>query len=92
MTTQELIQEMMKHADELAIDSVELIPTGKFKPVKKHKKKRVQKKWAKVYGVKPVYVEKKCKKIDVTVDMLIEFCKKYNYPMPSDFTITFSSD
>jgi len=89
MTTQELIQEIMKHTDELAVDSIELVPTGKFEPVKKHKKKRIQKKWVKAYGVKPTYIEKKCNKIDVTVDMLIEFCKKYNYPMPSDFTTAF---
>lgn len=27
---------------------------------------------------------KKCKKIDVTVDLIIEFCKKHNLPLPDE--------
>lgn len=92
MTTQELIQEMIKCSDELAVESVEWVPTGKFEPIRKNKKKRVQKKWAKKYGMKPVFKKKKCKRIDFTVELFIEFCQKHNLPIPSDFELTFSYD
>ena len=89
MVVNELIQEMMNHAEELAVESVELLPTGEYEPVRKHKKKRIQKKWVKTYGMKPVYKKKKCKKIDVTIPMMIEFCQKYNFPIPSDLAMMF---
>lgn len=92
MTTQELVQEMLKYADELAVESVELLPTGAVEPARKHKKKRIQKKWIKRYGMKPVFKKRKCKRIDFTTDMFIDFCKKYNYPIPSDFSFAFSED
>lgn len=92
MTTQELITEMMKYADELAVDSIELIPTEKFEPIKKHKKKRVQKKWNKRYGMRPICKNRKCKRIDFTAELLIEFCQKHNLPIPSDFNLIFSFD
>lgn len=31
-----------------------------------------------------VMVHKKCKKISVTLDTIIDFCTKYNYPLPMD--------
>ncbi len=74
----------MQHADEYAISSEEQIPIG-TEPVKKHKKRRIQKKWLKRYGIKPIYETKKCKKIDVTPDLIIEFCQKYRYPLPEEF-------
>ena len=89
MTLDELTQEMMKHSDELAVESYEPVMTGKYIPVKRHKKKRVQKKWNKRYGVKPETVMKKCKRIDVSAQTIIDFCIAHNYPMPSDFTLLF---
>lgn len=90
MTTQELVQEMLKYAEELAVESIELLPTGAVEPARKHKKKRIQKKWIKRYGMKPVFKKRKCKRIDFTADMFIDFCKKYNYPIPSDLPLMFS--
>lgn len=83
MTTNELAQEMMKHP-EMFIESIELLPTGEYKPARKHKKKRIQKKWINRYGYVPVYKKKKCKKLDVSLVTIIDFCQKYNYPIPSD--------
>lgn len=87
MTTSELIQELMKHSDEYAVESYEYIPTGKYEPIRRHKKKRVAKKWLKKYGTKPVLKKRKCKRIDVSLSMLINFCRDYNLPLPSDLTV-----
>ena len=80
---QETINELMKHTDEYAVESVEQIPIG-TKQKRTHHKRRINKKWAKRYGYKIVYSEKKCKKIDVTFDLIIDFCQKYGYPLPDE--------
>ena len=74
---------LLEHVDEYAIESMEKILIG-TEPVRKHNKKRIQKKWVKRYGIKPVYETKKCKKIDVTYELIVEFCKKYNLPLPDE--------
>jgi len=83
MKMDEIVQELMKHVDDYAIHTVEKIPIG-VEPVKKHHKKRIAKKWAKRYGYKTVYKEKPCKKIEVTIPLIIEFCKKENLPLPDE--------
>ena len=50
-----------------------------------HKKKRINKKWLKRYGVVPVYETKKCKKIDVTLDLIVEFCSEKGLLLPDEF-------
>lgn len=88
MTINEIIQEIMKHADKYAVESYEMIPTNKTIPVRKNNKKRIQKKWIKKYGMMPEYERKKCKKIDVTPKLIIDFCIENNYPLPSDLCET----
>lgn len=83
MTMEELIKLLMQHSDEYAVESYEDIIVG-TRPARKHKKKRIQKKWLKKYGLKPIIERKKCKKIDVTLNMIIEFCRDYNYPLPDE--------
>ena len=83
MTMQEITAELMKHANEYAVESVEKIPVD-TKQKRAHHKHRVNKKWAKRYGYETIYEEKKCKKIDVTTDLIVEFCFKYGYPLPDE--------
>ena len=83
MKMQEVVNELMKHADEFAVESIEQIPVG-TKQIKTHRKRRINKKWAKKYGYETIYEEKKCKKIDVTTDLIVEFCYKYGYPLPDE--------
>ena len=83
MTMQEITQELMKHANEYAVESVEKIPVG-TKQRRIHSKYRINKKWAKKYGYETVYEEKKCKKIEVTTELIVEFCFKYGYPLPDE--------
>lgn len=89
---EKLIQEIMKHADEYAVESYELIPTGEMTAARTNKKLRIRKKWLKKYGMVPVYVKKKCKKIDVTPQLIIDFCIKNNYPLPDDFKVCMGMD
>jgi hypothetical protein len=72
----------MKH-EEYFVESYEQIITG-LKPARTHKKRRIAKKWLKRYGHKYVIETKKCKKIDVTLDLILEFCQKYGYPLPDE--------
>ena len=83
MTMQEIAQELMKHANEYAVESIEKIPVG-TRQRKTHSKHRINKKWAKRYGYETVYEEKKCKKIEVTTELIVEFCFKYGYPLPDE--------
>ena len=83
MKMNDLVQLLMQHADEYSVESVEKIPIG-VEPVKKHHKRRIQKKWIKRYGMKTIYEEKKCKKISVTPGMIVDFCNKYNLPLPDE--------
>jgi hypothetical protein len=52
---------------------------------KTHKKKRINKKWAKRYGYKTVYEVKKAKIMDVTIDNVVEFCLEKQIPLPDEF-------
>lgn len=83
MTVQEIAMEIMaNHLDEYAVESYEEIPM--VVPKKRNHKRRIQKKWLKRYGQKLIYIKKKCKKIDVTIELIADFCMKYNYPMPQE--------
>lgn len=83
MTMEEIIQELLKDGEEYMVMREELIPVG-LEPVKKHKKKRIQKKWIKRYGLKQKYEKKMSKVIDVTWDIIIDFCAKKGLPLPQE--------
>ena len=53
--------------------------------VKTHKKRRIDKKWAKRYGYKTIYETKKSKVMDVTMDNIVEFCLEKQIPLPIEF-------
>ena len=81
MTMQDIVQELLKNPDKYAVESEEQILVG-TKPKRTHKKRRIAKKWLKRYGVVPVCETKKCKKIDVTLDLIVEFCSEKGLPLP----------
>ena len=55
-----------------------------------HKKWRINKKWKKRYGDKVIYEIKKAKKLDVTVDRIVEFCSEKGLPLPDELLTMFS--
>lgn len=80
MTMQDIVQELLKEPDKYAVEREEMILIG-VEPVRKHKKRRIQKKYIKRYGMKTIYEKKKVKAIDVTMDMLLDFCQENNIPI-----------
>ena len=80
MTIQDIVQELLKEPDKYAVEREEMILIG-VEPVRKHKKRRIQKKYIKRYGMKTIYEKKKVKAIDVTMDMLLDFCQENNIPI-----------
>lgn len=53
--------------------------------VRTHKKRRINKKFAKKYGYKTIYETKKAKVMDVTIDNVVEFCLEKQIPLPDEF-------
>ena len=49
-----------------------------------HKKKRINKKWLKRYGMKVIYETKKAKVLDVTIERIVEFCSEKGLPLPDE--------
>lgn len=90
MTIQDIVQELLKEPDKYAVESDEQILVN-VKPRRTHRKKRIAKKWLKRYGMVPVYETKKCKKIDVTLDLIVEFCSENGLPLP-DGILTIQND
>ena len=88
MTLQEIAQEMIKDADKYAVIKETEVP--KFVQARTHKKRRINKKWKKRYGMKVIYEKKRAKVVDVTIDMVIEFCHEKGLPLPDEF-MTFES-
>ena len=82
MTLQEIAEMMLKEVDCYAVSKEVDVP--KMVQARTHKKKRVNKKWAKRYGVKLVYEKKMAKVADITIDNVIEFCHKKSLPLPSE--------
>lgn len=56
----------------------------KYIQARTHKKKRVNKKWAKRYGYKTIYETKKAKVMDVTINNIIEFCYEKQLALPDE--------
>lgn len=82
MTLNEIVSMMMEDGSYF-VEKYAEVP--KVVQVKTHKKKRINKKWAKRYGYKTVYEIKKAKVMDVTIDNVVEFCIKKQIPLPDEF-------
>ena len=89
MTLQEIATEMMKEVDRYAVRKEVDVP--KMVQVRTHKKWRVNKKWAKRYGMKVIYEKKMAKVAEITLDDMIEFCKEKGLPLPDEM-ITIQND
>lgn len=87
MTMQDIISAMMSDADKYATEQDVEVFVG-MKPVRTHKKKRIAKKWAKRYGYKAAYETKRAKVIDVTMDMVIDYCQENHIPV-TDLSLSF---
>lgn len=83
MTLQEIAEMMLKEVDRYAVSKEVDVP--KLVQTRTHKKWRVNKKWAKRYGMKVVYEKKMAKVADITVDNVIEFCQEKGLPLPVEF-------
>ena len=83
MTLQEIAQEMLKDVERYA--KVQEVEIPKVVQVRTHKKRRINKKWKKRYGMKVVYQKQKAKVADITANDVIEFCIEKGLPMPDEF-------
>lgn len=83
MTLQEIATEMLKDIDRYAVSKEVDVP--KMVQARTHKKWRVNKKWAKRYGMKVVYEKKMARVADITLDNVIEFCQEKGLPLPIEF-------
>ena len=83
MTLSEIAQEMLKDIERYA--KVQEVDIPKLVQVRTHKKRRINKKWKKRYGMKVVYQKQKAKVADITVNDVIEFCVERGLPMPDEF-------
>lgn len=83
MTLQEIAEMMLKEVDRYAVSKEVEVP--KLVQVRTHKKWRVNKKWARRYGMKVVYEKKMAKVADITLDNVIEFCQEKGLPLPVEF-------
>lgn len=82
MTIQELIPLMIEDGRYFVEKDAEI---PKVVQVRKHKKWRINKKWAKRYGFKTIYEVKKSKVMDVTIENIVEFCSEKGLPLPEEF-------
>ena len=83
MTLQEIATEMLKDIDRYAVSKEVEVP--KMVQARTHKKWRVNKKWAKRYGMKMTYEKKMARVADITLDNVIEFCQEKGLPLPDEF-------
>lgn len=82
MTLQEVVSLMIKDGRYFIEKDAEIPKTVQART---HKKKRINKKWAKRYGYKTVYEIKRAKVMDVTIDNVVEFCYEQQIPLPDEF-------
>ena len=83
MTLQEISQEMLKDINRYATTKEVEVP--EIVQVRTHKKRRINKKWKKRYGMKVIYHKKKARVADITVNDVIEFCIEKGLPLPEEF-------
>lgn len=89
MTLQEVAEMMLKEVDRYAVSKEVDVP--KLVQARTHKKWRVNKKWARRYGVKVVYEKKMAKVADITLENVIDFCQEKNIPLPVEI-LTLQND
>ena len=82
MTLQEIAQEMLKEVDSYATVKETEVP--KLVQARTHKKKRINKKWKKRYGMTVVYEKKMAKVAEITVENVIEFCQEKGLQLPAE--------
>lgn len=82
MTLQEIAQEMLKEVDRYATVKETEVP--KLVQARTHKKKRINKKWKKRYGMTVVYEKKMAKVAEITIDNVLEFCQEKGLPLPDE--------
>lgn len=90
MTLQEIAQEMLKEVDRFAVTKTVEVPT--YVQARKHKKRRINKKWLKRYGTKVIYKKKVARVADITIENVIEFCQEKGLPLPEEFLFTMQND
>lgn len=83
MTLQEIAQEMLQDINRYAVEKEVEVP--KLVQARTHKKKRINKKWKKRYGMKIVYEKKMAKVADITIDDVLAFCSEKGLPLPDEF-------
>ena len=83
MTLQEIAQEMLKEIDKYT--TVQEVEVPKLVQVRTHKKKRINKKWKKRFGMKVIYEKKTAKVADITIENVLEFCREKGLPLPIEF-------
>lgn len=81
MTMQELIPLLIEDGRYFTEGETQV---PKLVQVRTHKNWRINKKWKKRWGEKVVYETKKAKKLDVTIDLIVEFCAEKGLPLPSE--------
>ena len=86
MTLQEIAQEMLQDIDKYAVSKEVEVP--KLVQTRTHKSWRINKKWAKRYGMKIVYEKKMAKVADITINDVIEFCSEKGIPLPDEMLNT----
>lgn len=82
MNLQEIAQEMLQNIDKYAV--VKEVEVPKLVQARTHKKKRINKKWKKRYGMKVVYEKKMARVADITIDDVVEFCREKGLPLPDE--------
>ena len=90
MTLQEIAQEMMKDIGKYAVDKEIEVP--KLVQARTHKKKRINKKWKKRYGMKMIYQKKMAKVADITINDVLEFCQEKGLPLPVELLSTIQNN
>ena len=86
MTLQEIAQEMLQDIDKYAVTKEVEVP--KLVQARTHKNWRINKKWAKRYGMKIVYEKKTARVADITINDVIEFCAEKGLPLPEEMLNT----
>ena len=81
MTMQELVPLLIEDG-RYFVEGETQVP--KLVQARKHKKRRINKKWAKRYGDKVIYETKKAKVLDVTIERIVEFCADKGLPLPDE--------
>ena len=75
---------MLKDIERYA--AVKEVDVPKLVQARTHKKRRINKKWKRRYGMKVVYKKQMAKVADITVQDVIEFCIEKGLPLPEEFT------